>query len=203
LAQRPSGVEGGAVLQGFVCRQSPEAPNGPPGKKVARNVKNVPVKWALNPAPKIPTTTRSDRHRARPRAGLICLTIVVDEIDVPSCSPALNKSLDISAGFILCRRNFAGIGRKKILGTGGRGIARKKERIQRTMLSETAGTAISQVFVENTRYGNRGKFEISSAVGPRAKGLWVPPKPLFFIWSAPRSNLNITEKMLFKNGIYT
>jgi hypothetical protein len=54
LVQRPSGVKGGALLQAFVCRQSLEAPNGPPGKKVARNVKNVPVKWALNPPPKIP-----------------------------------------------------------------------------------------------------------------------------------------------------
>jgi hypothetical protein len=32
-----------------------KAPNGPPGKKVARNVKNVPVKWALNSASKIPS----------------------------------------------------------------------------------------------------------------------------------------------------
>jgi hypothetical protein len=85
---------------------------------------------------------RSDRHRARPRVGLICLTIMVDEVDVPSCSPALNKSL---APFIICRRNFAGIGRKKYSAQVV-GELRKKRGKQRTMLSEAAGTAISQGF---------------------------------------------------------
>src|SRR5262245_45570726 len=75
---------------------------------------------------------------------------------------------------------FRGIWSKKIFGSGGRGITRKPRGnfnvrcyMKRRVMRFRRGS--SKIL------GNRGKFEISSAVGPRAKGLWVPPKPLLFI----------------------
>jgi hypothetical protein len=83
---------------------------------------------------------RSDRHRARPRVGLICLTIMVDEVDVPSCSPALKQK---PCTFYNLPTQFRGNWSKKYSAQVVGNCVKKRWK-QRTMLSEAAGTAISQ-----------------------------------------------------------